>query len=194
MDVFYEESSVAKNESKGRKKYKVLNVFFIIFVILFAITVWLFIMNIGSVEGMIFWGMQALSWFGVWFLFYKWKSKVNVNYDYTFVSGDLRIAKVINVNKRKLVAKFDCEDIIQVGDVESSAFDRFRSDPGTKFILCTSNDEAAQGKFFMYIHANYNGKKLFVLECREELLMHMLKFMKRTALDHDYVAQEKKNK
>ena len=49
-------------------------------------------------------------------------------------------------------------------------------------------------KFFMYVCAQYNGKKLFVLECREELLMHMMKFVKRTVLDHDYVPQEKKNK
>ena len=45
----------------------------------------------------------------------------------------------------------------------------------------------------VYNTAEYNGKKLFVLECREELLAQMLKFMKRTALDHDYVSQEKKN-
>ena len=45
----------------------------------------------------------------------------------------------------------------------------------------------------MYIHVDYNGKKLYVLECREELLVQMLKFMKRTALDRDYISQEKKN-
>ena len=32
------------------------------------------------------------------------------------------------------------------------------------------------------------------LECRELLLMHMLKFVKRTTLESDYVSQEKKKK
>jgi hypothetical protein len=44
------------------------------------------------------------------------KNRFNVSYDYAFVSGELRIAKVINVNKRKLVARIQAEDIIQLGD------------------------------------------------------------------------------
>jgi hypothetical protein len=46
----------------------------------------------------------------------------------------------------------------------------------------------------MYILAQYNGKKLFILECKETLLMNIMKFAKRTALDRDYVMQEKKQK
>ena len=46
----------------------------------------------------------------------------------------------------------------------------------------------------MYILAEYNGKKLFILECREALLMNIMKFAKRTTLDHDYVMQDKKQK
>ena len=194
MDVFYEESSVAQNSIKKQKKSKILHILSVIALAIMAVIIWFFILCIGSLGDMIFFGVQSLFWFGLWFLLYKWKSGVNVSYDYCFVSGDLRIAKVININKRKLVARFDCAEIIQVGDVDSSAFERFRSDPTTKLVLCTSNDVAATGKFFMYIHVDYNGKKLYVLECREELLAQMLKFMKRTALDHDYVSQEKKNK
>ena len=44
----------------------------------------------------------------------------------------------------------------------------------------------------MYILINNDGKKLYVLECRELLLVEMLKFMKRTVLESDYVSQEKK--
>ena len=193
MDVFYEESSVAQNSGKKEKKYKIIHVVSVVVLAIMAVIIWFFILSIGSIGDMIFFGLQALFWFGFWFLLHKWKSGVNVSYDYCFVSGDLRIAKVININKRKLVARFECSEIIQVGDVDSPAFERFRSDPMTKLVLCTSNDEASQGKFFMYIHVDYNGKKLFVLECREELLAQMLKFMKRTALEHDYVSQEKKN-
>ena len=119
---------------------------------------------------------------------------MNVSYDYCFVSGEMRISRVININKRKLVARFDCEDIIQLGDVDNPSYDRFTSDPTTKTVVCTSNDTPAKGKFFMYILANYNGKKLFVLECREEMLMNILKFAKRNKLESDYVMQEKKQK
>ena len=82
--------------------------------------------------------------------------------------------------------------MLQIGDVDSTSYDRLRSDPSTKNVICTSNDEASEGKFFMYILANYNGKKLFVLECREEMLVNIMKIAKRSVLDRDYVSQEKK--
>ena len=125
-------------------------------------------------------------------MLFKIKNRFNVSYDYAFVSGELRIAKVINVNKRKLVAKLQAEDIIQLGDTDNTSFEILRTDPNTKMIFCTSNDVAGEGKFFMYILVNDNGKKLYVLECRELLLMNILKFVKRTTLESDYVSQEKK--
>lgn len=46
----------------------------------------------------------------------------------------------------------------------------------------------------MYILTAGNaGKRLYILECREELLINILKFVKRGTLESDYVAQEKKN-
>ena len=140
----------------------------------------------------IFWGM-ILAWLlTAWYLLRMWKMRINVSYDYAFVSGELRISKVININKRKLVARIDCEEMIQFGDVDNPSFERFRNDPNVKTVLCTANDIASEGKFFMYILAEYNGRKLFVLECRELLLMNMLKFAKRNKLESDYVMQEKK--
>lgn len=197
MDVFYEESSIANNLKKKQRKYKVINFFsWLCFAI--AILMLFFVFYGVPIDegyaGVIYFLVQALCFFGMWFLLRKWKMNVNVSYDYSFVSGELRISKVISTNKRKLVARFDCAEIIQVGDSDSPAYERFSSTPGVKTVFCTSNTEAAEGKFFMYIYIEYDGKKLFLLECREELLANMLKFMKRTALDHDYVSQEKKNK
>ena len=148
-----------------------------------------FYMPMNALVGWLF----ICSWFfACWFVLYKLKNRFNVSYDYAFVSGELRIAKVINVNKRKLVARIQAEDIIQLGDVDNTAFDTLRADPNTKTVFCTSNNEAAEGKFFMYILAANDGKKLYVLECREELLVNILKFVKRTTLESDYVSQEKK--
>ena len=196
MDVFYEESSIANNSRKKEKKYIVINFFSMIFLILGILS--LFLIGLVPADGWLMGVIFVLSWsfffFAAWFLLRRWKLNVNVSYDYSFVSGELRIAKVININKRKLVARFECAEIIQVGDIDSPSFDRFRTTPGIKTVYCTSNYEAAEGKFFMYIYTEYNGQKLFILECREELLVNMLKFMKRTTLDHDYISQEKKNK
>lgn len=192
MEVFYEESAVYHKADKSKVKYTVLSVLSGLFLFLTCFMLFLTLQFMPNVELMLYFGMPALMFLGFWFAFWKWKSTVNVSYDYAFVSGELRIARVYNTKKRKAVARFDCADIIQFGDVDSPSYERLRTDPTTKNVICTSNYEAAEGKFFMYVLAQYNGKKLFVLECTENLLMNILKFVKRSALDRDYVMQEKK--
>lgn len=192
MDVFYEESSISSDITRGSKKYMILNVLSIIFLVLGVFSLILLLTT--PINIIVLAILQSLMFFGFWFLFRKWKMRYNLSYDYAFVSGELRIARVFNINKRRLLTRFDCEDIIQIGDVDNPSYDRFASDPTVKVVLCTSNLEPAQGKFFMYILANNDGRKLYVLECREELLINILKFAKRGVLESDYVMQEKKQK
>ena len=203
MDAFYEESAINQNAVKEGRKYKIFHILSYVFLFLGIILLIMAIFNMpigGGEEAGAFWVMfgfmliQGLMFMGMWFAFYKIKSRYNVNFDYCFVTGELRISKVVNVNKRRLVARIDCEDMIQVGDVDNPSFDRFRADPTVKTVFCTPNVEASEGKFFMYVLANYNGRKLYVLECRENLLMNIMKFAKRSVLESDYVMQERKQK
>lgn len=197
METFYEESSLAANAKKGAKKYKIYTYCSYVFMTLAVLTLIFTITFVpikDNLGGLLMSFATVLMFLGFWFFFNRLRANSNVSYDYCFVSGELRISKVINVNKRRLVAKFDVENILQLGDADSPSFDRFFADPASKNVVCTSNDVPSEGKFFMYILAEYDGKKLFVLECREALLMNIMKFAKRTALDHDYVMQDRKEK
>ncbi len=191
MDVFYEESSITRDSAKAEKKNKRVHIFSNIFLALGIIAL-IFGIYFIPIPAWITWGFICLWLFGMWFALFRWRQRLNVSYDYVFVSGELRIAKVFNVNKRKLVVRLEAESILQIGDVDNTSFDGLRADPSTKTVYCTSNVEPEEDKFFMYILANDNGKKLYVLECREVLLMHMLRFLKRSVLESDYVSQEKK--
>ena len=138
----------------------------------------------------VFWGVSFIL-FAV--LVFFMKRRFNVSYDYLFVSGELRIAKVFNQSKRKRVCILDSVSILQVGDMESASYDRFRATPGMKEVICTPNLTASEGKFFMYVLAQHDGlKKLYVLECREELLVNMMQFLRRDILDRDYIPQARK--
>lgn len=191
MDVFYEESALAQNAKKG-------SIFCVIIQILsIGCYVWgalvaLFSIMLLPINTLLLPLLFAASCIGSGVLFGMLKKRFNVSYDYCFVSGELRISRVFNTTKRRLLTRFGAENIIQIGDIDCPSFERFKADPNVKTIICTSNDEAAENKFFMYIYAEDNGKKLYVLECREELLMNIMKFAKRTVLDRDYISQEKK--
>ena len=211
MDAYYEESAVNNNAKKGEKRYKIVHVFSMIALVIAIICLIVFVMYMpwgiqdGATEEQIkayeaskflfgFIGMQGVFFLALWFLLFKIKTRINVSYDYVFVSGELRISKVFNINRRKLVARIDCAEMLQVGDMDNPSYERLRSDPSTKEVVCTSNTETSDGKFFMYILANVDGKKLYILECRELLLMNILKFARRGTLESDYVMQEKKQK
>lgn len=205
MDAFYEESAIGSKSDKERRKYKIVNVIFWICIVIFAICLIQCIFNIPwslSTEAdytalmyAIFCGIQSLVFGFTAFILYKWKSRLNVSYDYCFVSGELRISRVININKRKLITRINAEEMLQIGDADNSGFDRLYSDPNVKKIICTPNDMPADGKFFMYILlSGANGKELYVLECRELLLMNIMKFARRGTLESDYVMQEKKQR
>lgn len=190
MDVFYEESSIADNSAKESRRYKIFNILSFVFLTIGVLGLFMILYIPTS---MLFLWLFLCSWFFVcWFVFRKIKMRFNVSYDYAFVSGELRIARVFNINKRRLLAKIDCEDMVQIGDVDNPSFERLATAPNTKVVYCTSNSLPREGKFFMYIFTATDVKKLYVLECREELLVHMLKFVKRSVLESDYVSQEKK--
>lgn len=211
MDVLYEESAVNAHAEKARKRYKILNVFSKLFGVIALVFAVIFFFNLitflfalssmdaegrGSATGMLIFLFMTLFLFGSpWIALFLLKRRMNVSFDYTFVSGELRISKVFNVNRRKFLYRIQPESILKLGDADSPSFSRVCSDPSTKQIVCTPNAEPAQGKFFLYIQTSEPaGKRVYVLECREELLVNILKFVKRGILESDYVMQEKKNK
>lgn len=209
MDVLYEESAVNANAAKGEKRYKILNLFTwffgvlaLIFAILFVIGLVSFLMAMSAMKAedrataigsLIFYFMMITLFGAPWLACFLMKRKLNVSFDYTFVSGELRISKVFNVNRRKFLYRIDAESIQKMGDADTPSFDRVISDPSVKKIVCTPNAEPSGGKFFLYIVTSESGgRRVYILECREELLINILKFVKRGILESDYVMQEKK--
>ena len=204
MDVFYEESASPVGSKQRRVLYTVINVASYVFLVV-GIMVGVFGMYFFPAPGAekydallsiaLFFVINAVLCFLVFLFCFFWKRRLNVSYDYAFVTGELRISRVYNVNKRKFINKINCEDILQIGDVDNNTFGRLKSDPSTKTVWFIANKEPSEGKFFMYILVKQNaGKILYVLECREELLKNVLMFAQRSALESDYIPQEKKQK
>ena len=210
MDSFYEESAVNQKARRGETIYKIVNGVFWLFTfvaIIFAMLTFFSIptsLSSGAtpeeqeghalvVSMFIFWLFCLVSFTGMAVLLWFLKRRINVSFNYLFVSGELRISKVFNVNKRKLVTRIESENILKVGDVDSASYDRIKGDPSTKEVVCTPNLTAGDGKFFMYVQAVESGmKKLYVLECRETLLVNMMQFLRRDVLADDYISQAKK--
>lgn len=205
MESFYEESAINLNEKKQKGLYNILHTLQIVFTALAVIWVLFFGgflpfpdkskgETFASVApDWILFGLMLLSFIGFAVLLSHFKKRFNISYDYACVYGELRISKVINQRKRKLVARIDPASVIQVGDIESASFDRLFKHPGLKQVVCTPNTQPGNGKFFMYLYVQQDGiKKVFLLECREALLLNLMQYLRRDILDREYVPQDKK--
>lgn len=200
QEVFYEESVSLHNEKSAKFRYTLFTVFGVLCFVsaVFAvINIWALMFTPVDEDsgiavkdvliGMIPWAvMFVLMLAGGIFLFIK-RHHFYISYDYTFVSGELRISKVFHSRKRKLLYRISDEKYVKLGRVGSESYKKLKSSPDIKEDILTPNEEAAEDKEFYYIQAATNvGKKLLVLECRQELLANILRYTRRNLLESEF--------
>ena len=123
-------------------------------------------------------------------LFGKFKNKFYIDYDYTFVTGSIRVARVIKNIKRKFMIKFEASSIEKIGKYGSNTYNKYENMPGVNKMIFTSNYTATEGKDFYYIVANVDGdKKLMIFECTELFIVNILKFSNKTVLEEEFSAK-----
>ena len=115
------------------------------------------------------------------------KRKLYCCYDYIFVTGDIRIIKVVNTKKRKKMLIMDSKNVFQVGKFESDTYEKHAKAPGAKVVFAPNNKyEADKPKY--YIAGVVEGVKyVLVLECTEKFLVHVLQFAGKHVLEKDFV-------
>lgn len=93
-------------------------------------------------------------------IFFFWvKGKFYNFYDYNFVAGSIRIAKVVNNVKRRKCFLCETKDIENIGLVGGDAYLRYEKDKSYKKVFATPN---AVTDDFCYIVATVEGVKYLV--------------------------------
>lgn len=198
IELFYEETVTPKDSVQASKKYKrtrLLSRMFLFSAIMF--TLFLFFMMstpIGEnvpIDNFLLFNVLPLLLFCVLFYglyIYLRIKKHNhlVDFDYTFVSGELRIAKILNGIKRRPVAKINCRDITVLGKKSSDKFLRYKTMPGMKIISATPNEFANEADDIIYFMVcTYNSAKtILIFEPSVNLLYNIKKYASRTV---DYI-------
>jgi hypothetical protein len=190
-EVFYEESAVISNAGVAKVKYNIFKGISIASYVLMVIWISIIFLTMdlsqNLILNLIFYVVPLVLFFLSGFLFGRFKNKLYVDYDYTFVTGSIRIAKVIKNIKRKFVLKFDASNIEKIGKYASGTFNKYNSMPGVTKYTFTSNITADEGKEFYYIVANVDGdKKLMIFECTETFIVHILKFANKSVLEEEF--------
>ncbi len=189
-ELFYEESAKIQNEKTAKTKYYIFNIFsiFSYCMIFFGIIIIFITPFDGNVVLTLIIAIFPTAIFltcGI--ILGKIKNRFYVDYDYTFVTGSIRIAKVIKNVKRKQVMVFDTTNIEKLGKYNSETYVNYEKFPKIKKKLLTLNDVPAEGKDFYYLVVNLNDEKnLLVFECTELFMANVLKYSNKMILEKDF--------
>ena len=120
-------------------------------------------------------------------MFLIFKNKFCIDYDYTFISGTVKVAKVVKNLKRKFLFKFDVSAIEKLGKYGSDTYEKYQALPGISKIVLTSNAVPSDGKDFYYLVVTICAeKKLLIFECTETFMVNILKFSNKAIVEEDY--------
>ena len=208
QEIFYEETINDHNSEKSRRKYLTFKIIGIIFYVFAGLLIAFGMFSCtftpvdkdaslkNSILGLVlFFLVPAILFFIGGFYCQRIKYRFMLSYDYTFVTGSVRIAKVLNGVKRKPLIKFDYTNIVQIGRVGSETYEKYAGQKEYKKIFATPNNETneEERKDFYYMAVSVDGeKKLVIIECTELFLVNILKFANKSVLEKDFVTAKKK--
>ena len=107
----------------------------------------------------------AIGFGSCWFL-WLYKDNINIEYEYTFTSGEMDFAKVMGGRRRKHLMSLRMKDAEAGGLCESEQFNRYNTMTDIKKIDMTLNFDSKKHYVFFIREGN---KHLLTLECSDEM-------------------------
>ena len=196
QELFYEECAQVQNAHSSTKKYNFFKVISILFYVLTGLWTFAFLfLYIIDVKNPLFdiiiYLIPTALFLSTAILIGIYKNRFYVDYDYTFVSGNIRVSKVIKNIKRRFIISFDTDSIEKIGPYGSESFLEYNSITGINIQIFTQNDLPSENKDFYYIVANVNGQKqLMIFECTQTFIRNVLKFSKKSVIDKELVGKK----
>lgn len=114
-------------------------------------------------------------------------SNVGVDFDYTFISGTIKVAKVIMDSKRVPIITFETSDIELIGKTNSQTYENYSRLQGIKIEELTAKSIADDNKAFYYLIVNHESeKKMLIFECTDTFIKTILSYVNKRLLEEDF--------
>lgn len=92
----------------------------------------------------------------------------NIEYEYTYFDGDLRLARIRNKSRRKNLADVNMEDVIMIAPKGDRSVYKYENDKSMQYKDLTSGDASA--KVYELIFKSIKGMYRYEFEPDEEML------------------------
>ena len=96
--------------------------------------------------------------------------KLQKEYEYLFISGDLDIDVIYSRKSRKKVGSYPMKQLEVMAPVNSSRLDAYRNNTAMKRTDCTSRDPEAAGRQYACVFAGENGREMLLFEPDEKMV------------------------
>ncbi len=190
-EVFYEECSLNQNAKSEKRKYNLLLSLSIVGFSLAGmwLIIALFLIDFNSgllIVNILLLILPTVTFFAFGFVAFKFRNMFCIDYDYTFITGTIKIAKVTKFVKRQLLTTFDYSQIERIGSFGSDTYFEYASRDDISAQMFSSNKTESEGKRFMYIVVNsYGSKNIYVLEVTNEFIKNILAFTGKRVLEKE---------
>ena len=111
------------------------------------------------------------------------KKALYSSYDCAYVGGSVRLDKVYN-NRRKRLISFDVKNIIAIGSIESPNYNKYLNDRNVKNIYATPKD-FYEKDYFMLINLNSNNY-LVTMRYNKLFLSYVLRNINTIIIEKEY--------
>ena len=184
-----------RSDEKCEKKYQTFNIISIacyVLLVIYAFITWR-TLPVAYFEGpalsviitvLLYLALPIASFVVAGIIFGKFKNKQYVEYDYMFITGTIKVARVIRNNKRKFLFKFDVKNIINIGKYNSETYKNITKSKLVTPEFLTTNSKPAEEKAFYYMYVNcYGVRRLFIFECTKTFIINTIRFCNKTAVE-----------
>ena len=194
QEIFYEEASLVQEKQEENRKYYTLDIlswiFFLLVPVVFFVVLTSYDFSHYPLLGVILVVVPMAGFMALGIVLGKKRNTHCLDYDYTFITGSIRVAQVIKHTKRKFIIEFEAREIEKIGKVGSSTYNSYTKMP-VEIKVLTSNKEPAEGKSLYYFIVNTEGLKyLLTFELTEKFIATIIKFVNKTSLlDDEYLKE-----
>lgn len=196
QELFYEETALHQNDKSEKTKYHIFSILSILFIVILLVYVGLCLgvidfekLGLGNVFlNIMIAVLPAIGLLITSGVFFVLKYRYCVDYDYTFVSGSIRVSKVIKNSKRRFLYSFNTDCIEKLGKIGSETFMNYLKFPDLKAVTLSSNKMPSDGKDFYYLVVNNvdKDKLMLIFECTEQFMVNVLKFSNKYIIEKDF--------
>ena len=178
MEKLYEFCVKPQNEKIEYAKFKIFKILKVVTIVLAILSAWfafLWVNALWFLAGLLVLTAIVFAYFQTLYFNY---------FDLSFYGGELKVVKVKNGIKRRLIVKTSTKNIVKIGKINGETYNKFVKDKSVKKLVATNKIEVDD---VVILIDNDDISLMLITKFNEEFTAQLIKSLGVRKVDGDYV-------